>query len=161
MGVNRHQPHVYVLPEDDANRQLAIAFQLGLDFPAFWQMQVLPVAGGWLRVLGLFESDLVPAMKRYASGFTVLTIDFDGDRERLSAAKARIPESLTERVFILGAWGEPEELKSRLGRTYNEIGSAMAQQCRDGIGAIWEHELLRHNTGELARLRESVRSILF
>ena len=28
MSVNRHQPHVFVLPEDDANRQMAIGFIL-------------------------------------------------------------------------------------------------------------------------------------
>jgi hypothetical protein len=37
----------------------------------------------------------------------------------------------------------------------------MAQDCRDETGTIWGHELLRHNAGELARLRDHVRPILF
>jgi len=150
-----------VLPEDDANRQLANGFRLPLDFTAFWQMQVLPVAGGWRRVLESFEADLVPTMRRYPSGFTVLAIDFDGNAERLHVAKNVIPQDLADRVFILGVLSEPEELKRALKKEYEAIGKAMAGECRDGTGTIWDHELLRHNAGELARLRESVRSILF
>jgi hypothetical protein len=161
MGVNRYLPHVYVLPEDDANRQLALGFQLSLDPFMLRRMQVLPVAGGWLRVLEGFLSDLVVTMGRHPGGFAVLLIDFDGDAGRLGLAKNRIPGSLTERVFILGALTKPEELKSRFGLTYSEIGSKIAQECRDGSDTIWEQELLRHNAGELARLRECVRSILF
>ena len=161
MGVNKHQPHVFVLPEDDANRQLATGFQLGLDSSVLRRMQVLPVAGGWLRVLERFLADLVVTMERHPSGFAVLLIDFDGDAERLNTAKNRIPENLAERVFILGAWREPEKLKSAGLGSYEAIGAALARDCRDGTGVAWEHELLRHNSGELARLREQVRSILF
>jgi hypothetical protein len=161
MGVNRHQPHLFVLPEDDANRQLAIGFQLSLDPSVLRRMQVLRVAGGWLRVLECFRSELVVTMERDPNGFAVLLIDFDGDAGRLDAAKGRIPDNLTERVFILGAWSEPEELK-RVGLgSYETIGSAMARDCRERTNTIWEHELLRHNAGELARLRERVRPFLF
>ena len=40
MSVNKERPHVYVLPEDDANRQLAKGFQLQVDQNER-QMQVL------------------------------------------------------------------------------------------------------------------------
>lgn len=33
MSVNKYKPHVLVLPEDDANRQLANGFLLGLEQP--------------------------------------------------------------------------------------------------------------------------------
>jgi len=161
MGVNKNQPHVFVLPEDDANYQLATGFRLSLDWSVLGRIRVLPVAGGWLRVLERFLSDLVVDMERYPDRFTVLLIDFDGDAGRLNTAKNRIPDNLTERVFILGAWSEPEELKKAGLGSYEAIGSAMAQDCRDGTGTTWDHELLRHNAGELARLRERVRSILF
>ncbi len=55
MGVNKNSPHVYVLPEDDANRQLANGFWQGLDWKRQRQMYVLPVAGGWREVLNLFD----------------------------------------------------------------------------------------------------------
>lgn len=49
MSVNKYRPHVFVLPEDDANRQIAIGFSLdeGLDARS---IQVLPSVGGWTRV---------------------------------------------------------------------------------------------------------------
>jgi hypothetical protein len=61
-------------------------------------------------------------------------------------------------VFVLGAWSEPEKLN--LG-SYEEVGLAMAKDCRDNGEATWSHRLLRHNAGELERLRKQVRPILF
>jgi len=37
----------------------------------------------------------------------------------------------------------------------------MAKDCREDTDTTWGHPLLRHNTGELDRLREHVRPILF
>jgi hypothetical protein len=93
--------------------------------------------------------------------FIVLLIDFDSDARRLETARSRIPERLQSRVFILGAWSEPEDLtRAGLG-LYEAIGSAMAKDCREETDAIWGHDLLVHNAGELARLRGQVRPILF
>jgi len=72
-----------------------------------------------------------------------------------------IPEHLTERVFILGAWNDPEALKRADLGDYETIGRAMAQDCREETKAIWGHDCLRHNASELDRLREHVRPILF
>jgi hypothetical protein len=157
VSANKHLPHVLVLPEDDANRQLANGFRLELDSSRQRQIQVDPVAGGWLAVLDLFVSDHIPAMTRYANRFVVLLIDFDRKGDRLDYAKSRIPGDLGDRVFILGVWSKPEDLRMRL----EEIGSAMARDCRDFTDATWSHELLQHNANELARLRERVRAILF
>ncbi len=161
MSVNKHLPHVFVLPEDDANRQLANGFQLEIDFARQRRMFVLPVAGGWTAVLDQFLSDEVAGMDANTTRFMVLLIDFDGRNERLEDARRRIPERLRDRVFILGAWNEPEDLKSAGLGTYETIGSGLARDCRDGSNTIWEHDLLRHNAGEVARLRERVRPILF
>jgi hypothetical protein len=114
MAVNKYQPHVMVLPEDDANSRLAIGFQLQLDSAQLRQLDLLPVAGGWMEVLDLFESVL----------------------------------------------NEPEDLKPALG-PLESIGSAMAQDCRDGTDTTWGHELLRHNASELGRLSDCARPILF
>ena len=63
-------------------------------------------------------------------------------------------------MFILSVLTEPEELKGSLG-SYETIGTAMAKDCREGTDTTWGHALLRHNAGELVRLRERVRPILF
>ena len=159
--VNRHQPHVYVLPEDDANRQLANGFLLGLDPSVLRRIQVLEEAGGWHEVLDRFVSDHVTGLDRFANRFIILLIDFDGNADRLDIAKNRIPERLAERTFVLGALGEPEDLKRAGLGSYEKIGLAMARDCREEADATWEHDLLRHNATELARLRQHIRPILF
>jgi hypothetical protein len=87
MSVNRYQPHVLVLPEDDANRQLANGFQLHVDPVRLRRMQVLPVAGGWNEVLELFIADHVREMDLNTARFMVLLIDFDGNDDRLDDAR--------------------------------------------------------------------------
>ena len=160
MSVNKNRPHVLVLPEDDADRQLANGFSLDPCLNTR-QMQVLEEAGGWHEVLNRFKADHVRAMDRNTNRFMVLLIDFDGDENRLNAVKTEIPERLKERVFVLGAWSNPEELRQRCGESYETIGSALAMDCRENTETTWAHDLLRHNAGELERLRKHVRPILF
>jgi len=160
MSVNKYLPHVLVLPEDDANRQLANGFLLDPSLLTR-KIQVLPAAGGWTQVLDRFVSDHIVEMGRYPDRYMVLLIDFDRDDGRLTKAKAKIPERLTDRVFVLGTLSQPESLRHANLGSYEEIGSAMAKDCREETDSIWEHDLLRHNSGELARLRERVWPILF
>lgn len=158
MSVNKYKPHLFVLPEDDANINLANGFHLGVDL--IRQMQVLSAAGGWNAALERFKSEHVKGMDEWPERFIVLLIDFDGRENRLEIAKAAIPEHLADRVFVLGVLSRPEELKAILG-AYEEIGLAMADDCRRGTDSTWGHALLKHNASELERLRVSVRSILF
>jgi hypothetical protein len=160
MSVNRFQPHVLVLPEDDANSQLANGFWL---FPSLLsrRMQVLPSAGGWHNVLESFVADHADQMRENTNRSIVLLIDFDEQEARLTEVKAKIPEELAERVFVLGVLSEPEALRRGLRRSYETIGSEMAKDCRDETNEVWGHALLRHNATELERLREHVRPILF
>jgi hypothetical protein len=161
MSVNRYLPHVFVLPEDDANRKLANGFLMQIPTARQRRIQVLPVAGGWNQVLESFIADHVSAMDLYATRFVVLLIDFDSDQQRMENATNIIPERLRDRVFILGAWNEPQDLtRAGLG-LFEAIGSALARDCREDTDKIWGHNLLRHNVGELVRLREQVRPILF
>ena len=160
MSVNRYMPHILVLPEDDANRQLANGFLLG-DRMSTRQIQVLEAAGGWIEVLDRFKSDQVGGMNKYPGRFMVLLIDFDGKEDRLDKARAAIPDNLLDRVLVLGAWTEPEAVRTALGSTYEHIGRRIAEDCRDGTDLIWGDSLLRHNTTEIARLQERVRPILF
>jgi hypothetical protein len=160
--VNRDQPHVLVLPEDRANLQLATGFHNEVDATKQRQMQVLPVAGGWRRVLERFTSDHVDKMRSNPNRFMVLLIDFDGRLQRLDLAKAVIPPELADRVFVLGARERPETLKAALNnKSCETIGSGLGRDCREDTYATWGHELLQHNKNELDRLREHVRTILF
>ena len=159
MSVNSYLPHILVLPEDTADRQLANGFHLEVDH--IRQMQVLPVAKGWEKVLTSFRDDHVKDMERYPARLMVLLIDFDEREDRFVKARAYIPSHLAERVFILGAINEPEDLKrAKLGHL-EAVGAALAKDCRDGTDTTWNHALLQHNASELARLRQNAHPVLF
>ncbi|MDR3718933.1 MAG: hypothetical protein P4K98_09035 [Bryobacteraceae bacterium] len=159
MSVNKERPHVYVLPEDDADRQLANGFLM--DPSLSKQIQVLEEAGGWVKVLDNFGSVHVREMNRWPNRFMVLLIDFDGREDRFEHAKARIPENLNDRVFILGARTEPEDLKKAKLGSYEAIGRALAKDCREDTNTAWGHRLLQNNANEIARMREQLHPILF
>ena len=139
MSVNKYQPHVLVLPEDDANRQLANGFLLD-PFLSSRKIQVLEEVGGWHQVLERFTSDHIVGMDRYPDRFMVLLIDFDGREDRLISAKGAIPNHLADRVFILGAWSEPEALRQAGLGSYETIGLKMAKDCREETDATWGHD---------------------
>jgi hypothetical protein len=161
MSVNRYQPHVFVLPEDEKDRQLANGFWLELDLIRQRQMQVLQVARGWPRVVELFKVNHIDEMRRYPEQRMVLLIDFDNQRDRFDTVWEEIPDDLRDRVFILGAQGEPEDLQRAGLGSPEAIGKALARDCREETDEIWGHDLLRHNARELDRLREPVSRILF
>jgi hypothetical protein len=158
MSVNKYLPHVLVLPEDDANRQLANGFLLNI---VTRQVQALVEVGGWAQVRDRFVSDHIDGMRKYSDRFVVLLIDFDGHLNRLKTMKAAIPDDLLDRVFILGTLSEPELLRQAGLGSYEVIGKGMADDCRGGTQAIWSHDLLRHNEGELARLRVAACDVFF
>lgn len=57
----------------------------------------------------------------------VLIVDFDGQpAQRQRTLDDSTPEQLKDRVFVLGALTEPEDLRS-LG-TFEEIGQALPEQ---------------------------------
>ncbi|HST21685.1 MAG TPA: hypothetical protein VLR90_11235 [Blastocatellia bacterium] len=163
MSVNKDRPHILILPEDDANRQLADAFHKKVDWTRYKQMQVLPEVGGWRVVVELFRLDHIIGMERYPERFMILLIDLDGYEDRLEDVKADIPEYLADRVFVLSTLTEPEDLKREGLGSYETIGSVLASECREETYTIqgWDHDLLKHNKSELDRLREHVRPILF
>ncbi len=53
MSPNKYAPHVLVLPEDDANNDIANGF-LRHDALDLRAIQVLPCAGGWGKVRDAF-----------------------------------------------------------------------------------------------------------
>lgn len=159
MSVNRYLPHVLVLPEDDANRQIANGFLLDEKLSET-RIRILEEAGGWTSVLDRFSSIYAREMYRFPERRMILVIDLDNQAGRLAEAKARIPKDLHDRVFILGVLSEPEELRNEMG-SYEKIGIAIARDCREKTNDIWQHRLLMHNMAEVGRLGDQIHPILY
>ncbi len=161
MSINAYKPHLLVLPEDDANRQIADGFVLDSNCN-YRAIQVLRVAGGWLKVVDVFKSDYLQPMRQFPERRIVLLMDFDDKPEdRKSFVEREIPEDLKNRVFVLGVRSEPENLKKTTDKNYEAIGTALAKDCAENKQDFWMHELLKHNEPELKRLIENVRPFLF
>lgn len=159
MSVNKNRPHVLVLPEDDANRQMANGFLLD-DCVDSRRIQVLHPAHGWSRVRDEFIETHRDEMDRYPLRHMVLLVDFDGRAERLDDVKRVIPSHLADRVFIVGVWSQPEKLSGFFGGL-EAIGKSLAGDCRSKGDDSWNHELLRHNSSEVRRMTQVLRPILF
>lgn len=159
MSVNRFQPHVLVLPEDDANRQLATGFVLEVQHDR--RIQILPEAGGWSNVCETFVAEHVKGLRQYPRRFLILLLDFDDQSDRPAKVKEKVPEDLRDRVFLLGVKSEPEALRrAGLGK-FEDIGRRLGKECRDGVRDVWAHELLQQNSTEIDRLEQEVRGFLF
>ncbi len=161
MSVNVHKPHVLVLPEDDANRAMATGFLLD---PAvrLRNIQVLPCAGGWGKVLSRFLEDHVNGLRKFPGRHLVLLIDFDDNVEdRTAKFMDEFPPDVSDRVFLLGTRSEPEPLRKQRGESLESIGKALAGECFRDETALWAHTLLAHNAAERGRLQAKVKGILF
>jgi hypothetical protein len=128
MSVNRYKPHLFILPEDNANREIANGFLLDGSVENN-QVQVLAAAGGWELVLSKFKRDHVKEMQRYPNRYMILLLDFDNDDRRRGDAENVIPDDLADRVFLLGVWSNPEYLRSELGQSLENIGLTLAREC--------------------------------
>jgi hypothetical protein len=153
VSVDKYSPHLFILPEDNANRQIANGFAVEFDER---QVQVKNEIGGWRKVVDACVDQYAKIMRDNQNCSMVLLIDFDESENRLEYVKRAIPDELIDRVFVIGAKGEPEDLrKARLG-TFEEIGIKIAKCCRDGTNDFWNHELLKNNLDELSRLKTAV-----
>ena len=162
--MNRYKPHVLVVPEDDANRQLANGF---LQNPArnLRAIQVLPPAGGWVKVLDNLLDDYHAMLDEFPQRHLVLLIDFD---EQVEARLARFKDSLDslsakvrDRVYLLGTQDEPEPLRKACRVSLESIGEELGNACADGEAGLWDHAMLKHNHSELERLTHNVKPFLF
>ena len=160
MSVNKFRPHVFVLSEDDANREIANGFLLepSLNERA---IQVLPPSGGWTNVLNDFKNNQVGEMSKYLSRYIILLIDFDQREDRLTKVRTVIPDYLADRVFVLGVLSVPEDLRKAGLGNLEAIGKDLARECRESTDITWRHELLRHNAEELRRMTPILKPILF
>jgi hypothetical protein len=160
VSINKYKPHVIVLPEDRANEEITNGFIQAPNVNSHAILVERP-AKGWGKVLEKFEKLLAPEMRRFTERVTVLLIDFDQDENRLSIVTSRIPEDLKKRVFVLGVLSEPEKLRQKTNKTFEEIGDSLATGCPGNKNELWGDELLKHNKKELDRIFISVQSFLF
>ncbi len=152
MSANKFDPHLLVIPEDDANRQIMTGFKNHLKVNSS-RIQVERVAGGWIKALETFASDHIAGMNKYNKRHILIMIDFDGHIERFQSAQRYIPANLRDRVFVLGCLSEPENVRSVTGMTKEELGEALAEACIGGEGDWWCSEILAHNEAELERMK--------
>jgi len=157
--LNRHLPHLAILPEDEDDAELANGFVLNEEVR---RVHVLPYSGGWHKVRDEFEERHIKTMERLPERRMILLIDFDRQTDRLAYMKEAIPAHLETRVFVLGCWNEPKDLKQAFaGRgSLEDIGSALGRECIERNRDMWEHPLLAHNAEELRRLSDSMRDYL-
>ena len=160
MSANNFADHLLVLPEDEANTKILNGFVVH-DTVNSRLIQILPEAGGWRHVLEEFESVHLKELRIYPKRRILLLIDFDKRGDRRQVVAVRIPADVRGRVFLIGSWSEPEKLRIALGRSLEEIGTSLAEDCFRDTNTTWAHALLEHNTAELVRLREQVHPFLF
>ncbi len=130
--MNRYVPHIYIIPEDDCDRQLANGF-VKHDQVKDTRVKVMPPAGGWSFVLKIFEQEYVDMLrkdKHGQEGYVVMLVDFDGNYvARRKDFEDSIPEDLKPRVFVVGAKETPETLRQELGKSFEQIGMQLADEC--------------------------------
>lgn len=76
MSKNKYKPQVWVLPEDDANRQIAQGFLLETAVNER-NIEILPVARGWPAIRDSFEQEYNGVLRAYPHCLMVLLVDFD------------------------------------------------------------------------------------
>ena len=159
--MNKYMDHVYVIPEDDANRQIANGF---VDHHGVRdrRIQVMPVAGGWRNVLKTFKDEYVQQLKGNPKVHVVMLVDFDGHfDERRAEFEGEIPGEIKPRVFVVGSRTTPETLKNALNKGFDVIGECLASDCDAGTTAHWGHGELAHNQPDRQRLEQAVKPFLF
>jgi hypothetical protein len=161
MSINKFKPHVYVIPEDRDNEQIADGFVNHQSIDER-RIQIMPSAGGWPHVLRTFQNEYIPSLRQYPEGYVVMLIDFDEvyNTRRLEFENA-IPDDLKDRVFVLGCHDEPIDFKNAISASFEEIGRKLADDCDADTTATWNHEHLKHNDPDRSRLVKAVRPILF
>lgn len=161
MAVNKYKPHVWVVPEDDANRQLANGFLLHPSVVVTC-IDIRRPAGGWARVLDEFSAVHISDLRKYTDRHLVLLIDFDGQvTQRTQLFRDRCPRDVSGRVYLLGRRDEPEPFRKMVGQPLEKIGTCLAGACADGWPGMWRHAQLTDNGAELARLKMCVKPFLF
>ena len=161
--MNKSSEHVYVIPEDDADRQIAVGF-IEHHSVKDSRIKVMPVAGGWMNVLKTFVDEYIQNLKNNPKAHVVMLIDFDGwFEQRRKKFEQEIPDEIKPRVFVVGSKNTPQTLKRALNYqfSFSKIGDSLADECATGITKLWGHEQLTHNDPDRQHLNLTVKPFLF
>ena len=74
MAVNKYKPHLYVIPEDDANRQMAVGFEKDYRIRAT-AIQILRPAGGWKKALDRLSDEYYRVLDANVKSRVLVLID--------------------------------------------------------------------------------------
>jgi hypothetical protein len=159
MANNDYRPCVYVIPEDDANRQIIEGFSQ--DFRITGQIQVMPVAGGWQKVVDTINTEYLPKLESYPNVHVLGVIDCDNQPNRIQEINESFPVELSNRLFMLGTLKTPELFKANLNLSFESIGESLAEECDSGNEVVWNHEHLLHIQDEIQRAKNKLRPILW
>ena len=85
-----------------------------------------------------------------SEGFEV-DVARDGERGVAMFAGA-VPPDLVDRVFVIGASQTPEDLRTALQRSYEQIGRDLAEECFTNTQVLWGHAQLLHNAPDCQRM---------
>ena len=96
MSCNVYQPHLLILPEDEANKDIANGFQQSFSVNER-SLQILPYARGFSDVLRQFETSQAPGLRRFPPRRILLLVDFD-DRGVSNAVRV-FGDRKTTRVY--------------------------------------------------------------
>lgn len=159
--MNREKDHIVILPEDRANEEIINGFIQNLNIVNDRAVKVERPIGGWVKTLDKFNDDHAPKMRKYLNRLVVLVIDFDRDEHRLEHMTAKIPDDLKDRVFVVGTFSNPEDLRTVVKQSFEDIGDSLADDCFNETDKLWSHDLLKHNKDELSRMTIPVKSLIF
>lgn len=172
-AVNRERPHLYIVPEDDADRQLANGF-ISYYEVNHRQVQVLNEADGWPKVIDTILNEYIPILRRYPHAHVLGLIDCDDRENRIQKKLDLFPDDFRDRIFLLGFTKDPEKFKRvvKMGKDperfkgiikkeLERIGYTLAEECFLDALALWNHEQLQHISAEIDRAKTALRPIIF
>lgn len=158
-AVNKFKPHLFIVPEDEADERIANGFQLHLEVAG--EVQIMPAAGGWKKVINTILVEYVPILKSNGNAHVIGIIDCDNDSERIAKQLATFPADLRERIFVIGANANPEVFKNAVKMKFEQIGEKLAAECFSDQFELWNHEMLSYAAGEVVRAKNTLRTFLF
>lgn len=158
MSADKYKNHIIIIIEDDKNRQIVNGFTQNLNIVNSRQIETY-VAGGWPNVKKMFIEVYEKRMTTTPYMYLVLVADFDNKEDRYDAIFRVVPDALKDRVMLVGARGEPEDItwSSKL----ETLGRELAEACFRNEEGRWGSEHLCHNLPERERVGNKMRSILF
>lgn len=147
MSVNRYSAHMAIVPEDDAYRQIVNGFIRGFPDDVQRRLQPYPPAGGWAKALARIDPQ---ELSKFPGRLLVILIDFDSDIEergrKIEEARARAGAA-GDRVFVIGANPEAEDLAREMHMTLARCGRQCADDCGVRRHGLLRLQAFRHNAG--------------